>query len=340
MIPLFGHDAAIADFRSALDSGRLHHAWLIIGPEGIGKATFARKAALRALAQSAEPNLAGEGLDIDPDHRQARLFAASSHPDFHLIEREVWDAKGIVPKADRSGTEPLARNIRIGQIRSLNAKLGMTTALSPARVVLIDSVDDLEPSAANALLKNLEEPPADTLFLLVSHAPAALLPTIRSRCRMLRLSPLADDAMAAALHAPMPDADQTEIAALVAVGEGAPGRAVAFRGLDIAALDRDMAELVSRGDPTNARRAELAQSLGGRTAQPRYEAFLSRVPSVIAAAAKQRRGSELAEAVALWDRAAELATSARRLSLDPQATVFELAGLLAALAPATSSRAR
>ena len=139
--------------------------------------------------------------------------------------------------------------------------------------------------------------------------------------------------MASALRAALPDADEEEIASLVAIGNGAPGRAIAFRGLDIAALDRAMGELARDGDPTNARRVALAQSLALKSAQPRYEAFLSRAPALIAAAARERRGAALGESVQLWERATALAGSARRLSLDPQSTVFELAGMLAALAP-------
>jgi DNA polymerase-3 subunit delta' len=205
-------------------------------------------------------------------------------------------------------------------------------------VVIIDSIDDLERSAANALLKSLEEPPANSLFLLVSHAPERLLPTIRSRCRILRLSPLADDAMTSALAAALPDADDNEINALRLAGQGSPGRAIAFRGLDIAALDKALGELAEQGDPTNARRSQLAQSLGLKSAQPRYEAFLSRAPSVIAATAKLRRGPALAQALLLWERASELAGSATRLSLDPQVVTFELAGMVAALAPAREDR--
>jgi DNA polymerase-3 subunit delta' len=205
--------------------------------------------------------------------------------------------------------------------------------------VVIDSIDDLEPSAANALLKNLEEPPANTVFFLVSHAPDRLLPTIRSRCRLLRLGPLGSDAMASALRAALPDANEDEIMALVASGEGAPGRAIAWRGLDIAGLDREIAALVEKGDPTNARRAALAQSLALKSAQPRYEAFLERAPAAIAAAARGRRGPALASALALWERASGLAVAARRLSLDPNAITFELAGLLAALAPEQGRRA-
>ena len=228
----------------------------------------------------------------------------------------------------------LARSIKIDQVRQLQRLFATTPSMSAWRAVVIDSVDDLEPQASNALLKNLEEPPANTVFLLVSHAPERLLPTIRSRCRVLRLAPLGSDAMTSALQTALADADDDEIASLVEIGEGAPGRAVAFRGLDIDSLDGAMQELVRLGDPTNGRRAALAQSLATKAAQPRYEAFLARAPALIATAAKSRRGAALDEALILWERATALAGTARRLSLDPQSTTFELAGMLAALAPA------
>ena len=142
--------------------------------------------------------------------------------------------------------------------------------------------------------------------------------------------------MTSALRAALPDADEDEIRTLVVVGEGAPGRAIAFRGLDIAELDRAMEKLVREGDPTNSGRSVLAQSLALKSAQPRYEAFLLRAPSLIAAIARERKGTALAEALALWERATALASTARRQSLDPHSTVFELAGMLAALA--TNSR--
>lgn len=327
MTPLHGHDAAIAAFRAALDSGRLHHAWLISGPRGIGKALFADKAALRVLATGAAP-LDAPRLDVPDDHSATKLVAAGSHPDLMRLERLTRE----------NGTD-LARSITVDQVRGLQRLFATTPSLSPWRTVVIDSIDDLEPSGANALLKNLEEPPAHTAFFLVSHAPERLLPTIRSRCRVLRLSPLKDDVMTSALRVALPDAEDDEIAALVAAGEGAPGRAIAWRGLDIDALDREMAVLVRDGDPANARRAALAQSLALKSAQPRYEAFLARAPALIAATAKTRTGPALADALALWERAGSLAAAARRLSLDPQSTVFEIAVMLAALAPAPEKRA-
>ena len=322
MKPLFGHDAAVAAFRTALASGRLHHAWLISGPAGVGKALFAEKAALRVLAEGAGPPVDAPGLDVPDEHRIARLAQAGSHPDLARLER--------LPR--ETGTD-LARSITVDQVRGLQRLFTTTASLSQWRVVIIDSIDDLERNAANALLKNLEEPPPNSLFLLVSHASERLLPTIRSRCHQVRLSALGDDAMTSALAAALPEAGADEIAALRRVGEGSPGRAIAFRGLDIDALDSTMRALAKEGDPTNARRSQLAQSLALKAAQPRYEAFLTLAPSLIASAAKERRGPALAEALDLWQRASDLAGSATRLSLEPQSVVFELAGMLAALAP-------
>jgi DNA polymerase III subunit delta' len=324
--PLYGHDIAVAAFRDSLGSGRLHHAWLVIGAEGIGKALFADKAAVRVLAEAAGPTVAAPGLDVPDEHRIAKLVAAGSHPDLMRLERLTKD----------NGAE-LARSITIEQVRGLARLFSTTPSLSPWRVVVIDSIDDLERNAANALLKSLEEPPANSLFLLVSHAPERLLPTIRSRCRLLRLSPLAPDAMRAALRAALPDADETEVAELAEAGQGSPGRAIAFRGLDIAGLDRAMAALAGKGDPTNAIRSALAQALSSKSAQPRYEAFLARAPSFIAGAARARSGPALAEALRLYERARDLAGGAVRLSLDPGSVVFELAGLIAGLKVRTTS---
>ncbi len=310
-------------FATRSNSGRLHHAWLISGPEGVGKALFAAKAALRVLAQG-QGAVEAPSLDVPDNHPAARLAAAGSHPDLMRLER--------LPR-ENSATGELARNINVDQVRSLQRLFNTTASMSPWRAVIVDSIDDLERNAANALLKNLEEPPPSSVFFLVSHAPERLLPTIRSRCRSLRLARLDDDAMTSALRAELPDADEKEIKDLVLAGNGSPGRALAWRGLDVAGLDRAMAELVREGDPANARRSELARSLALKSAQPRYEAFLARVPSVIAAEAKARRGPALAEALKAWEQAQGLASSARGLSLEPESVVFELAGMLASLAP-------
>lgn len=320
MSGLVGHREAVASLREAATSGRLHHAWLLAGPKGIGKARFAGLAAHWLLAR-ATGRLDDRGdLTVPAEHPTARLLAAGSHPDFKLLERLVRDK-----------TEDRARSITIDQVRSLQATMAMTPSLSDTRIVIVDAAEDMERPGANALLKLLEEPPAGTIFLLVSHAPGSLLPTIRSRCRVLRFSPLEDAETRAVLDAALPQADTAEIDALVAIAEGAPGTALRFAGLEIAALDAAIEKIAVHGDPTNALRAALARTLALKAAQPRYEAFLARAPSRIAAAARTGRG-DIAATVALWSQARRIADSAVRLSLDPQLTVFEIGGLLAKVA--------
>ncbi len=322
MTRLVGHDDVIAEFRAGLASGRMHHAWLLAGQRGIGKASFAEAAALYLLADAAGPRVEGEGIAVPEGHPIAHLVRAGSHPDLRHLER-----------LEKPDGNQQARNITIDQVRAVASLLGNTAALSPWRAVIIDALDDLERDAANALLKMLEEPPANTLFLLVSHAPGRLLPTIRSRCRILRFAPLGQDDMARVIRNALPEANAAEVAALVRVGDGAPGRALHYAGLELAAIDQALAGLTSHGDPTNAERVRLAKSLSIKSAQPRYEAFLARVPAHVATLARERQGASLAAALGVWEKARDLAGGAVRLSLDPQTTVFELAGLLATLAP-------
>lgn len=321
MLPV-GNAAAHAAFLAALRGGSLHHAWLLAGPEGVGKATFARAAALRMLAEAADPALP-PGLSVPDGHRTAALMEAGSHPDFRLLARLPKDADK--PEGD------LARSIAIAQVRTLQPMFATAPAMSSRRVVVIDTIDDLERNAANALLKNLEEPPAGTVFLLVSHAPGKLLPTIRSRCRLLRFESLHDAEVTTVLRSALPDADEAETAALVAAADGAPGRGLRFAGLDLAKVDQAIAAIAADGDPDNSRRVGLAKQLAGKAAQPRYEAFLDRVPAFIARQVKDRTGDRLRRALDAHAAACDLAGAARGLSLDAQGTVWEMAGLVARL---------
>ena len=320
-----GNADAHAALRAAMTGEALHHAWLFTGPQGVGKASFARIAAMRMLAEAANPGTLPTGFDVPEDHRTRALINAGSHPDYRELTRLPKDA-------DKPGQD-LARSISIAQVRALQPMFATTPSMSPRRVVLIDSVDDLErPGASNALLKNLEEPPAGTIFILISHSPGRLLPTIRSRCRRLRFDPLDDAMMAQVLRAQLPEASGDEIDALVRAGDGSPGRALGYAGLDMAALDRVMTAIAGDGDRANAQRSKLSKALALKAAQPRYEAFLDRVPSFIAEASADRTGDALKNALDAYDAARALAISARALSLDQQATAYEMAGLVAKLA--------
>lgn len=323
MTSYVGNAAAQAAFGAAMHGGSLHHAWLLTGPQGVGKATFARLAAMRMLAEARDPSGSRAALALPVGDPTRSLVEAGSHPDFRVLSR--------LPRDPDKPDQDIARSITIAQVRTLQPLFATTPSMSHRRVVLIDAIDDLERGGSNALLKNLEEPPAGTIFLLVSHAPGRLLPTIRSRCRLLRFEPLAPDEVGSVLRSAQPDLDDGEIAALVHASDGAPGRALRYAGLDIAGLDAAIAQIADEGDRDNRQRLALAKALGGKAAQPRYEAFLDRVPAYIARTAHTRAGSRLKTALDAHHAARDLAGAALGLSLDAQATVFEMAGILATL---------
>ena len=321
---IVGQERAIGQFLDAWAGRRLHHAWLIAGPNGVGKASFARAAAKRVLADAAGP-ASEPGLAVDDSHPTAHLLAAGSHPDFRLLTRLERPTGG------------LARNISVDQVRSLSAMLSVTPSMSPWRAIMIDCADDLEASAANALLKMLEEPPANTVFFLVAHAPGRLLPTIRSRCRRLDFEPLADDVMAPLLETLAPNASSAD---LIRVANGSPGRALQAAALDLAPLQAEARAMMIEGDPDNGRRSKLAASLSGKAAAERYAAFLALVPSLIAGEARSADGPRRTRALDAYARARETVALAPRLSLDPGATIFELGGVLASVADAAASLKR
>ena len=333
---LIGHREQGAAFRAAFDSKTLHHAWLIAGAQGIGKAGFARAAALWVLARSAGPQtgVPTDSFDVSEDHPTARLLTAGSHLDFRVVER--------IPDPKDRKAEKLRAQINLDQFvprdgskveNPLRPFLQSTPALSDWRVVIVDSIDDMNRNAANALLKNLEEPPPGTLFLCVSHSPGRLLPTIRSRCRTLRFEPLSDEDVARVLDDVRPDLSMTDRDALVRIAQGAPGRALRFASIGIAALEAELGELAVAGpQAATARALLLSRSLAAKAATPRYEAFLELAPAAIAHAARDRRGPRLARALALWEKATALAASAVALSLEPQSVAFDLAMLVSGLA--------
>lgn len=323
MTSLIGNERAQQAFLAAMHSETLHHAWLIVGPQGVGKGTFARLAAMRMLANATGDSVQLPGFEVSHNSQIRSLIKAGSHPDYRVLTR--------APKDPEKPGEDLARSIPIAQVRSLQPLFATTPSLSSRRVVIIDAIDDLERGAANALLKNLEEPPAGTIFLLVSHAPGRLLPTIRSRCRILRFEALSSELLTSELQRRLPEAPPGEIAAIVARAEGSLGRALDFAGLDIAGLDQALDAIAQTGDPSNAERLKLARSLALKAQQRRYEAFLDRAPAFIAAAAARRSGERLRTALDVYQAARSLAASARGLSLDQKASVYEMAGLVARL---------
>lgn len=322
-----GQDIAIGRFLDAWRGGTMHHAWLLSGPRGVGKASFARLAASRVLADAAGPAVGGSGLEPPDEHPMARLVAAGSHPDFRWVERIE----------NKSGTA-LQRNITVDQVRELGELFTVTPSLGDWRVVVIDSVDDLEKGGANALLKMLEEPPANCLFLLVSHVPGRLLPTIRSRCRRLDFQALGDDVMASVLEDQAPGVSEETRRALIGVAGGSAGRALAYANLDLTPLAEQAEAILREGDATNAARSKLAQALGAKGAAERYAAFLDMVPSLIAREARRLDGAPRDRALDAYANAREAGRLALRLSLDPATTAFRMGTILASIAPQGAPR--
>jgi DNA polymerase-3 subunit delta' len=212
---LFGHAAARGEFADAVASGRMHHAWLIVGPEGIGKATLAYHFARMVLAEAS----GREG--IDREHPVFRKVAALSHPNL-LVIRRAWNEK----------SKRYAQMIGVDEVRRLRAFLGTAAGEGSWRVVIVDRADELNQNAANALLKALEEPPPRTLFLLISSAEGRLPVTIRSRSRTLRVAALAREDLTGAVRAAL-DSDGQEVGAkalatALALSDGSVRRALEF----------------------------------------------------------------------------------------------------------------
>jgi DNA polymerase III subunit delta' len=221
---LYGQEAAQSVFAEALAVDRMHHAWLLAGPAGIGKATLAYQVARAALAQAEERDLFGQGLAIEPQSRTDRQIRALSHPSLFVVRRP-YDPK----------TKRFPQIIPIDEVRRLKNFLSLSSGAEGRRVVVVDSADELNLNAANALLKSLEEPPGRTIFLLITSAPGRLLATIRSRCRVIAMASLADDdlkrAVAQALTMAgknLPEAHDWE--KLAPLAGGSVGRALILLG--------------------------------------------------------------------------------------------------------------
>ncbi len=277
---LIGHGAAEAALAEAMRSGRMHHAWLITGPRGIGKATLAFRFARRLLAGTTHSN----SLELDENHPVFRRVAAAGHADLLTIERE-WD-----PKRKR-----LRGEIVIDDVRRIADFLHLTPAEGGWRVVVVDGAEELNRSAANGLLKVLEEPPEQTVLLLVCAAPGRLPPTIRSRCRRLTLTPLQDKDQARLLAALAPDLEPATRARLVGLAEGSPGRALQLAesgGVGTAELVASVLDALPRfGPPQAIQRGHAVADTLGRD-EDAFSNFMDLLRATIAAAVRDAARGE------------------------------------------------
>jgi DNA polymerase III subunit delta' len=251
---LIGHETAETRLLEAWNSGRMPHAWLFTGPRGIGKATMAFRFARFALFGGeleegpslfgdAEMALPSAGLGIDPEHPVSRQVASGGHPDLLVIERSV-----------NQRTKTLRREIVVDDVAALSSFLRLTSAAGGWRVVVVDSVDEMNRNAANAMLKLLEEPPKRALLILVSHAPGGLLPTIRSRCRKLHLSPLDDENVQILLNRFAPDIDPALAAMSTRLAEGSIGRALEIAANDGPTVLADAVRVFGEAPPIDRKR--------------------------------------------------------------------------------------
>ena len=239
---LIGHEKAEKLFLDCVKRNTLHHAFLIDGMKGIGKATFAYKIARFLLATNESDYLKCVSLNILETNPVFSQISGGSHPNFKLIERGYTETdKKKVIKAIRDG-EPMDEDdlqslkrsavIKVDEIREINQFLSKKSFGGSWRVVLIDSVDDLNTASANAILKILEEPPEKSVLLLISHNPSKLLPTIRSRCSRLHLDVLSTEMVATLLRRYLPELSEKKVVDLAKISQGSIGRALDYAHYD------------------------------------------------------------------------------------------------------------
>ena len=346
---LFGQGEAEAQLAEGLAGGRLHHAWMLVGPEGVGKATLAYRFAKRALQSDdgagglfgdAEPSVS---LDVDPAASAARLVEALSHPDL-LVLRRPYDIRN----------KRFKTAITVDEVRRLRGFLGHRASGGAHKVVIVDSADELNVNAANGLLKALEEPPERVVFLLICSMPGRLLATIRSRCRLLMLQPLGHEDLEAAARQALAAAEidapvAEDWPALMTAAGGSVRRLLSLVGDDGAGLARRVDELFDHAARGNwSRIHQLADALSGVQAAASFDAFVElltvRLAGIIRAAAtgegeagdvaaarRLRVGDDLASWAELWETLVREKAVQGTLNLDRRAFLLEAARRLGSL---------
>lgn len=332
---LFGHSAAESDFLNAYREGRLPQAWLIGGREGIGKATLAWRVARFILANPdpSQPGVQGAiDLHVDPNLPAVRRIVAQSHGDVVVLRRE-WD-----PKGKKHFTE-----IRVDDVRKAISLFHRAASEGGWRIAIIDCADDLNRSSANALLKIIEEPPPKSLFLIVSHRPAATMPTIRSRCRRLILSPLPDADVIRAIKAMEdgPNASDKELMIATARASGSVRDALLLLANASIKQADDVTRLLSKLPEIDWRAVHaLADSTLGREGGEVFDAVLTMILDWIDAHVRANAASgagprSLAPLAQVWEKIAASARETQALNLDRRPLVLSIFADLSAAVSAS-----
>jgi DNA polymerase III subunit delta' len=324
---LFGHREAELALLNAFRSGRIPHAWLIGGAAGIGKATLAYRMARFVLAHH-NPHAAdvqrAETLDVNPSEPVARQVAAGAHGGLLTLQRTLND-KGVLRSV-----------ITVDETRQTISFFGSTAAAEGWRVCIVDTVDELNPNGANALLKVLEEPPQQSLFLLVSNTPARVLPTILSRCRKLLLRPLAtENVIRAAADAANIAADDPSLVEAAEAAEGSVARALTLLGGNALKLQQRTSTLLSALPHVDPRELHaLGDALGGSDRVP-LAAFVDGVDRWISERLRADEANananlpRLAQLAEVWEKINRAARDTAEYNLDRKPLVFSVFGLLA-----------
>lgn len=332
---LYGHAAAEATLLNAYKSGQIPHAWLIGGAQGIGKATLAYRMAKFVLAH-AEPSMPAvqraTSLDLDPDHPVARQVVAGSHGGLLTLERTAND-KGVMRSV-----------ITVDESRETISFFGSTAAVAGWRVCIVDTVDELNANASNALLKILEEPPARSLFLLVSHAPSRVLATIQSRCRKLMLRPLAaSDVILAAAQAAERGPQDAALREAAEAGEGSVARTLALLDGDTLGLHHRVAALLDalpHVDPRALHALGDALPLSDRVALRTFIDTVDRwLTSHLRAPDLQANLPRLARLAEVWEKINQSARETEAFNLERKPLVFSVFSMLAEATAKPPSRA-
>jgi DNA polymerase-3 subunit delta' len=353
---LEGHDTAESELLAATSGGRIHHAWLITGPKGIGKATLAYRFArfLLANAPTEAQTLAlgpalfspedapSSSLALNPESPTFQRISAGGHADLLTVERGFMDESKSGRGANSNDRNRRRRSeIVIGDVRKVGEFLSLTAIEGGWRVVIVDG--------ANALLKTLEEPPDRAILLLLSHAPGRLLPTIRSRCRRLTLERLADSQVESLIARYRPDLEPDEARALARIGDGSIGQALTLADAGGLALYEELVHLLSELPRPGVTRMHGALDAIARTrdstgAYQAYEVFtdlltgwlmrlvtahargiepVEIMPGENEVAARLIARADLDQWVEVWEKITQLFGRASRLNLDRKQVLLE-----------------